>query len=270
MLRPLAALVTATAALGACAGASAPSAAAAVATTAPTATTAPADLAEPRCGAQRGLVATSRGPATARWGGSTVWAGEAPLAIRLCGPGRATVTRVEVGEPVRWRVEYEPGLAVVGDGAPVVVTVAGTTRPSIAPVRVTAVDGEGHALTAVAPLESVDDPDRATARAACDACRGTWGPHGMLGLESCDCPTPDAGRPCLAGADCVGICLATGWERVTDEPDAGCRTGQARMRLVGRCSARTSNFGCHAEVREPTIACQWTDGPWSLPTVCSD
>lgn len=92
-----------------------------------------------------------------------------------------------------------------------------------------------HATTTV----TVRDRERDDARAACDACHGTWGAHGLAGTEGCDCRTTDAGKICHDASDCQGDCLDP-----TAEPG-----GASSHRFAGRCSPSTMNFGCLPRVR---------------------
>jgi hypothetical protein len=100
----------------------------------------------------------------------------------------------------------------------------------------------------------VNNPARVRALAACRACRGDWGRHGMLGMEGCICRTRDGGRRCTDGRDCEGMCLVTGTEIVRRPPP--CRETRGRIcplastlvRAVGRCSEFVFAFGCHSYI----------------------
>ena len=45
------------------------------------------------------------------------------------------------------------------------------------------------------------------AKAACDACQGTWGKFGVNKYEACNCKTKDAGKVCNDGDECEGYCV---------------------------------------------------------------
>jgi len=90
------------------------------------------------------------------------------------------------------------------------------------------------------PTIRVVNTRRAAAAAACVVCNGDWGPHGMLGVESCNCRTRDRGRRCEDGDDCEGYCererfVVTG-RRGSPPVDIG--------HAVGRCSEFTDQWSC--------------------------
>ena len=88
--------------------------------------------------------------------------------------------------------------------------------------------------------DGASDTGEVTERAACDACRGDWGRHGLSQVESCNCRTEDSGRACGAATECEGQCLAdAATELVTEE-------GPPRVGfLIGQCSEFRTSFGCH-------------------------
>ena len=101
--------------------------------------------------------------------------------------------------------------------------------PSPPPARP---DSEAKVLTAAG--------ERPKSRAACDACQGRWGIHGLADVEICLCKTRDSGRTCRDGNDCEGQCLAEadGFVVVDKGPPA-------RGYFKGRCSEFDTTFGCH-------------------------
>lgn len=119
------------------------------------------------------------------------------------------------------------------------------------------------------------NPARDAARAACDACDGHWGGHGMLGLEGCNCQTQDAGEPCHASADCQGICLFEAFDAVPDDSPlaaAGpeCADRQVRYIQRGTCSERQMIFGCHSRIAEVRYECRYPAMAGRAPYICVD
>jgi hypothetical protein len=96
---------------------------------------------------------------------------------------------------------------------------------------------------------------REAAQAACKACDGTWGPMGLGGHIGCDCKTKDAGKTCYAPSECEGQCIGASPEWMD----------KTHYREIGKCSPRTSPFGCQSRV-EPGIH----TGPFHRSTVCVD
>jgi len=77
---------------------------------------------------------------------------------------------------------------------------------------------------------------------ACQACRGLWAVHGLADKESCNCRTTDAGKRCLDGHDCQGMCIANRDSPEVEVVQAG---PPARGFFVGRCSEVVTVFGCN-------------------------
>lgn len=95
---------------------------------------------------------------------------------------------------------------------------------------------------------TIENPARRRAMAACEACHGHWGSHGILNREGCICGTSDGGKPCSDGRDCEGMCLA-------DDDGAWCAT-------------RVTTFGCRRHLPDG-----WSDEDhhgWRLPIRCTD
>ena len=80
---------------------------------------------------------------------------------------------------------------------------------------------------------------RPTTKAACDACQGRWGIHGLAETKSCICRTKDAGKICRDGNDCSALCIAD--EKKFEVKEAG---PPARGYYVGKCSTYDTVFGC--------------------------
>jgi hypothetical protein len=98
----------------------------------------------------------------------------------------------------------------------------------------------GTAMNAPAGRFQVRDPERERAQRDCRRCRGTWGRHGLLGLESCVCRTQDAGRRCYRSQDCASECLVHRF--VITRPATA---GRVALGIVeGRCAATTPLWGC--------------------------
>lgn len=112
---------------------------------------------------------------------------------------------------------------------------------------------------------TIRNPSREAAMLACEACNGDWGPRGMLSLVGCNCRTRDVGQRCISSADCEGACIYERSVRITDPPPD--QPECTSWVMEGTCSARTSNFGCHAHLSEPHYACE---REMRAPYVCGD
>ena len=97
-------------------------------------------------------------------------------------------------------------------------------------------------------------PKRDAAMAACRACRGDWGPEGMLQIEGCNCRTRDAGRVCRDGKECEAVCLYNHLER---------------GRQVGKCSPFRTMWSCH-DIIPAGAAHDPPRGPQDRYNVCTD
>ncbi|MBN2576545.1 MAG: hypothetical protein JXP73_18420 [Deltaproteobacteria bacterium] len=94
----------------------------------------------------------------------------------------------------------------------------------------------------------VTNPARDAARAACRACKGQWGRHGLSQREGCICRTKDAGRICHGG-DCEGACLYR--KTVDGKPQ-------------GRCAELETTLGCQERIT------RGADGQTAVHNVCVD
>lgn len=85
-------------------------------------------------------------------------------------------------------------------------------------------------------------------QSACQACKGSWGPHGMSGEVGCICGTRDAGKPCKSPRDCEAECMVENPDNFRDVRcgPAGCNGPD----IVGRCAAYTLSFGCNGRIAE--------------------
>ncbi|MBL9042785.1 MAG: hypothetical protein JNM83_14345 [Myxococcales bacterium] len=70
----------------------------------------------------------------------------------------------------------------------------------------------------------------AAAKAACEKCSGVWGRYGVNRQQGCNCKTTDAGKVCIDGDDCEGLCL---FRRYDDQ-----------AREEGVCSEQQRMTGC--------------------------
>ncbi|MFO0686705.1 MAG: hypothetical protein U0234_31880 [Sandaracinus sp.] len=225
------------------------------------------------CAGQEGLAVASL-EVPSRWdGGALVVGGRAPLVVRWCGHGIATIQRIEVEDDASGRTLYEldPEWAHLTYGESITRVVTGRAAPGTQTVRVMG-EVDGAPIEARARLSSVDAPELAAARAECAAANGTFGPVGMAQSLGCTRPTHDAGQRCLSSADCEGLCLADGFEDASSAPDGrDCPEGSTLRVHVGHCDAIVPHFGCLAELREAESACF---GPHALraraSVVCHD
>jgi hypothetical protein len=92
-----------------------------------------------------------------------------------------------------------------------------------------------------APPRTKKQVDEASARAACRACRGDWGRHGLSPEEGCNCRTEDFGASCADNSECEGQCLADAPGEMMVDPGP-----PRRGFFVGQCSEFRASFGCHA------------------------
>jgi hypothetical protein len=179
-----------------------------------------------------------------------------PFAVDNTGAAPATLrsvraTREGLDGAIVWT--FDPKPLRIGRTRVVPPTGVGAGNWSIEIVATDASGGELRRTIAVV----VHDRLRETALAVCDACHGTWGTYGLLELEGCDCPTTDPGKTCHDVADCQGDCL----EPEVEPIDA------TTYRFVGRCSPRTSTFGCLGRVRRGVHR---RVGSVRIPSICVD
>ncbi|MGE0327855.1 MAG: hypothetical protein AB7K71_01755 [Polyangiaceae bacterium] len=88
----------------------------------------------------------------------------------------------------------------------------------------------------------------AETEAACKACSGSWGYHGISGQLGCVCGTSDGGKRCTRPSDCEAECIVLDRERFI-----GVRCGPQGCNgpeLVGQCSTSVTDFGCHGHIVE--------------------
>jgi hypothetical protein len=232
-----------------------------------------APVAEPACDQATGLVAIQPAPIAARWDHHLVYAGEGPVEVHWCGPGAVEIQELGIGGTHGlFTRRYEVGAQIARRGAPVTLVARGLPGAGSQPASILALDDAGATQRLDFTLASVDDPARVQAIAACTACRGTWGSVGMSATETCDCPTADAGKRCVADAECESVCIATGWEPMASPPASTCARDQRAEQLVGRCHGRQHAFGCRPRVTAAQTRCVGP-GPRRgdrLPTVCAD
>ncbi len=99
-------------------------------------------------------------------------------------------------------------------------------------------DGKPGSSSAQLPTKIKRTP--AETKEACDACGGIWDIHGIEPVESCICPTKDAGHSCTDGAQCEGMCI------VGDDGFQVTEPGETPKGFyVGRCADYDTTFGCY-------------------------
>ena len=233
------------------------------------------------CEGRDGLVIDPIAPIAAEWQGAVTIGGHGEVTMRWCGAGTVSIVSLtlatdEAGElgPARYIRNPDPARARLARGGSLTDEVAAPGQPGPLLLVVEATTDEGETITARASLESVDDPERAALRTECEGAGGRWGPHGMMGYESCDRPTRDAGQRCTSDADCEGPCIESGTEPLGDAAPPGvevpaCGPGRQPHLVVGRCHDRSLRFGCHPRLSELTLECV---GPFPrrAHTVCVD
>jgi hypothetical protein len=196
---------------------------------------------------------------------------EAPVTVRNCGSAPISITGIEIdSEKIRWLLEFEDG--TLQPNATVSPTLRGFNvgRQQLV-VRYR--DGAGRERS-IARTVTVDHPEREARLAACRACNGDWGVHGLSGVESCNCETRDAGQECRDGRECEGECL---YERAEEVQKASqrcsggtCSVTLRAVRLVGRCAPQRATFGCHSYVPDGESERAPRIGAVRVPHICVD
>lgn len=220
-----------------------------------------------RCTGHDGLEIDPVAPIAADWQGAVTIGGHGEVTVRWCGEGTVSIVSLTLGPDdggelgaARFIRSPDPARARLVRGGSLTDEIAAPAQPGPLLLVVEATTDRGETITARAPLESVDDPERAALRGECVAAGGTWGPHGMMGHESCDRPTRDAGQRCTSDADCEGPCIETGTEPLGGGAPPGvavpaCGPGRQPHLAIGRCHDRSLRFGCHPRLFDVTIEC---------------
>ena len=95
---------------------------------------------------------------------------------------------------------------------------------------------------------NIKKTSHADTKEACDACGGIWDIHGIEPVETCICPTKDAGHSCTDGAQCEGMCI------VGDDGFQVTEPGETPLGFyVGACSNYDTTFGCNRIVPAGTV-----------------
>lgn len=195
-----------------------------------------------------------------------------PLTVTNHDATAVTVTSVELGRG-DMRIKWEPEPRALLQGERFVLTLHGLwagTQELVVRYRA----GRAGPARSISRVVVVDHPERERRLAACRACKGDWGVHGISGTEGCNCRTRDAGNECRDGTDCEGECLFDHAEEVRAGSEhcshGACSVTLRAVRLVGRCATYRATFGCHSYVpngeskRAPRI------GAVRAPYVCVD
>jgi hypothetical protein len=104
----------------------------------------------------------------------------------------------------------------------------------------------GSSAATAAPLPA--NTTRPTTKEACDACGGSWDFHGIRDVETCICPTKDAGKDCTDGQQCEGACI------VSDNGFQIVESGTSKGYWVGQCSQYDVTYGCYRIIPTGTVA----------------
>lgn len=194
-----------------------------------------------------------------------------PLTVTNLGARAVTVTSIELVKG-DIRVRWEPGPGALARGERLVQTLrefsVGTEQ-----VVVHYRAGPAGPTHSIARVVNVDNPELERRRAACRACSGDWGAHGITGYEGCNCRMRDAGKECRDGTDCQGECLFDHTEEV--RPAArhcsrgACAVTMRAVRLVGRCATFRTTFGCHSYIPDGESKRPPRIGP-GAPFMCVD
>ncbi len=194
-----------------------------------------------------------------------------PLALTNLGAGPVTVTLIELRRG-DLTVKWEPEPRALAQGERLVQTLREFSVGSqqiIVHYRV----GSGPARS-ITRVVSVDNPERERREAACRACNGDWGAHGITGSEGCNCRMRDAGKECRDGTDCEGECLFDHVEEVRPASQhcshGACSATLREARLVGRCATYRTTFGCHSFIPDGESKRQPRVGLVHAPYICVD
>ena len=105
--------------------------------------------------------------------------------------------------------------------------------------------GSSSSLTTPLPTKKTERP---VTKEACDACGGLWDLHGIGEVETCICPTSDAGKSCMDGQQCEGACIVTDddFQVIEQGPDP-------KGYYVGRCASYDTTFGCYRDIPPGTL-----------------
>lgn len=90
-------------------------------------------------------------------------------------------------------------------------------------LHVEVVELDGAAIVVAELPVHVSNPAREAAMAACVACGGVWGMHGLRYHDGCNCKARDAGQPCHDGGACEGACKFDRWEISQPAEPARCK-----------------------------------------------
>ena len=146
-------------------------------------------------------------------------------------------------------------------------------------LRVDVVDSRGAPIPVAEQPVRTSHPTRDAAIAACVACNGVWGVHGLMAREGCNCQARDALKKCRDGDECEGACIFDRWEVSQPALPGGCtgkgqqRACTARTRALGRPVGRCSGFigvrSCHNLIRRGISSQPDQQIPWGTSRVCS-
>ena len=207
------------------------------------------------------------------WSGGMTTGGSVSATVRWCGPGVVSIDRFVMtrGGSLLTEWAFDPAATHLAHGERFSHDVAGPAEPQELELTAFAHDDAGHEIRASANVRSVPDPRFVEARAACVARGGTFAPAGLAGAYACDAPTRDAGRRCLASAECESSCVETHTEVTTSPPDhRACAAGEEVRLHVGACSARSLHFGCSALLIDVTTECLQPGQSARSHVVCVD
>ncbi len=196
---------------------------------------------------------------------------ETPVTVRNCSSAPISIAGIEINNAgSRWLLELDDG--TLQPEATVSPTIRGFNvgRQQLV-VRYREADGRERAVTR---WVTVNHPEREARLAACRACSGQWGVHGLSGVESCNCQTRDAGQECRDGNECEGQCLYERSEEIRKASQScsggTCNVTLRAVRLVGRCAPYRVTFGCHSYVPDGESERAPRIGAVHVPYVCAD
>jgi hypothetical protein len=153
-----------------------------------------------------------------------------PLRAKNCTGEFQSIYRLEMYESGRRSLELEFDPApIVPNGASWKELIPWTTPGDLEAVVFFRAPGSTSEQSVRGTIK-IANKGLAAAKTACEKCSGVWGRYGVNRQQGCNCKTNDAGKVCIDGDDCEGLCL---FRRYDDQ-----------AREEGVCSEQQRMTGC--------------------------
>ena len=153
-----------------------------------------------------------------------------PLRAKNCTGEFQSIYRLEMYESGRRSLELEFDPApIVPSGASWKELIPWTTPGDLEAVVFFRAPGSTSEQSVRGTIK-IANKGLAAAKTACEKCSGVWGRYGVNRQQGCNCKTTDAGKVCIDGDDCEGLCL---FRRYDDQ-----------AREEGVCSEQQRMTGC--------------------------